>query len=332
MDNSKQLLSKQATNWFRGIAAIMVVASHYAEWWNWFVPTEGNAEIIRLAISKLGVYGVDLFFLFSGYAMVKSLGNQTMNLTFIKKRIKNVYVPYFIIIGIIELISGGFTSAQDFWLFASGYEYWYMLILFIFYIGFIAIYTIIGSKEVRVIVMVIFTYILSDVLYDKGMYDFWYVSNITFALGVMIGEYEEPMKKVVDKIGGYAIVLLAFLMYFVVKSGLFPPVMEGPDEWLVWKQVGATMVWTLLVLFIAAKWKFYDKFMMLLGRNSLYIYLTHTFVFMRCVNNFRFSFGVRFAIAAVLTIIVSIVCKFLIAQLFKILSGKDRNRPYEAML
>ena len=332
MDNSKQLLSKQATNWFRGLAAIMIVASHYGEWWNWFVPTEGNAEIIRLAISKLGVYGVDIFFLFSGYAMVKSLGQETMNLRFIRKRITNVYLPYFIIVGIIELISGGFTSAQDFWLFASGYDYWYMFILFIFYIGFIAIYTIVGSKEVKVIVMFIFTYILSNILYDRGMFNFWYVSNITFAMGVMIGEYEEPIKKVVDKVGIFAIIILAVSMYFIVKNGLFGQVLEGSDEWLVWKQVGATVVWTSLIFFIAAKWKFYDKFIILLGKNSLYIYLTHTYVFMRCVNNFKFSFGIRFAISAVLTIIVAILCNLIIKKLFDFVSGKGKNKPYEATL
>lgn len=329
MDNSRQLLSRQATNWFRGIAAIMVVASHYAEWWNWFVPTEGNAEVLRIAFTKLGVYGVDIFFLFSGYAMVKSLGQERMNLRFIWKRIKNVYLPYFIIIGIIELISGGFDTAQDFWLFASGYDYWYMFNLFIFYIGFIAIYTIMENKEAKVISMVVFAYALSYVLYNKGMFDFWYVSNMTFALGVMLGEYEEPMKKIVDKIGIFAILILVAGMYFVVSRGLFPEVMEGPDEWLIWKQVGATVVWSLLVFFIAAKWKFYDKFIMLLGRNSLYIYLTHTFIFMRCVNNFKFSFAVIFMISALITIIVALLCNFIITNIFKFLSDKRSKNQYD---
>jgi len=59
-----QLMPKKETDWFRGIAVIMVVVSHYAEWWSWFAPMEGNAEIFRLALTKLGVYGVDIFFLF----------------------------------------------------------------------------------------------------------------------------------------------------------------------------------------------------------------------------------------------------------------------------
>ena len=73
-----QLMDRRETDWFRGIAAVMVVLSHYAEWWTWFVPAEGNGEMLRLALTKLGVYGVDIFFLFSGYAMVCSMEQELM--------------------------------------------------------------------------------------------------------------------------------------------------------------------------------------------------------------------------------------------------------------
>lgn len=325
MEN-KQLLSKNATNWFRGIAAVMVVVSHYAEWWAWFTPMEGNAEIFRIALTKLGVYGVDLFFLFSGYAMVKSIGQERMHPEFIWKRIKNVYIPYFIIMGIIELVSGGFTSAKDFGLFASGYDLWYMFVLFIFYIGFIVIWTIMGGRGVRVIAFAIFTYIFSHILYNKGMNDFWYVSNITFALGIIVGEYEEWVKKIVGRIWLPAIGSLTIGMILVVRAGLFAAPPAEPDEWLVWKQVGATLIWTLLIMIIAAKWKAYDKLLILLGKNSLYIYLTHTFIFMTIVNNVEFSYTVRFIISAVITIIVSILCNFILTGFFRLTAGNKKNR------
>lgn len=324
--NNRQLLSKDATNWFRGIAAIMVVVSHYAEWWAWFTPMEGNPETFRIALTKLGVYGVNIFFLFSGYAMVKSIGRERMHPEFIWKRIKNVYIPYFIVVGIIELISGGFTSLQDFGLFASGYDLWYMFVLFIFYIGFIVIWTIMGGREVRVITFAIFTYVFSYILYKKGMNDFWYVSNITFALGIIVGEYEKQVKKIVEKIGLPAIGLLAVGMVFVVRNGLFAQPLAEPDEWLVWKQIGATVIWSLLIMVIAASWKFYDRFLILLGKNSLYIYLTHTFIFMSIVNHFEFSFAARFLLSAAITVIVSIVCNFIIVGFFKLLSGKKSDR------
>lgn len=320
--SSVQLMSKRETNWFRGIAAVMIVLSHYAEWWNWFTPTEGNAEVFRLALTKLGVYGVDIFFLFSGYAMVKSLGQERMYPGFVWKRIKNVYIPYFIVVGIIELLSGGFSSARDFWNFASGYDYWYMAVLFVFYIGFIAVYTIMEGKGPRVVTFCIFTYIFSHVLYNKGMYDFWYMSNIAFAMGVIAGEYETSIKKTLDKMGIPILLVLAVGMLFVIRSGLEPKGME--EEGQLWIQIGATLVWTLFIMTLAAKLRIKDKILAFIGEQSLYIYLTHTYIFMRCVNNFKLDYIWIFVISAILTVAVSFVLHYVIdALMCRVLEGNN---------
>lgn len=329
-----QLMSKRETDWFRGIAVVMVVLSHYAEWWAWFTPTEGNMEIFRQGLTKLGVYGVDLFFLFSGYAMVKSMKQERMYPQFIWKRIKNVYIPYFIVVGIIELISGGFTSFQDFGMFASGYDYWYMFVLFIFYIGFIVIYTIVGGKLPRVLAFSAFTYVFSYILYDKGMQDFWYVSNIVFALGVICGEYEEYVKKAADKIGIPLIALLSIGMIFVVRSGLIAQEWKGAKtpEQLIWLEIGATMIWSLLIMTLASKLKIKEKIFAFIGRSSLYIYLIHTFIFMWCVNNLEdMSYIMRFLISALITIFTSFVINYIYTAVGKLIS-KGNNRKKEAKM
>ncbi|MCI9202008.1 MAG: acyltransferase [Lachnospiraceae bacterium] len=323
-----QLMPKKETDWFRGIAVIMVVVSHYAEWWSWFAPMEGNAEIFRLALTKLGVYGVDIFFLFSGYAMVKSLGRERMHGQFVWKRIKNVYIPYFIVVGIIELLSGGFTSIQDFLAFASGYDYWYMYVLFMLYIRFIAVYTIIGGRLPRIAVFSVIVYIMSHVLYQKGMQDFWYVSNITFVLGVIAGEYEETVKKVLDKVWIFLAAALAVGMGVVVKWGLDGGVDLGgnPTGYQLWFQIGATVVWALLVLIMAAKCGVRGKVLVFLGQNSLYIYLTHTYIFMKCVNSLELDYIWRFLISAVATVFVSFLCNRLITWAGKMVFGRMEVR------
>lgn len=322
--NGIALMPKQETDRFRGIAVLMVVLSHYAEWWAWFMPTEGAAEIFRQGLTKLGVYGVDLFFLFSGYAMVKSLGQERMHPEFIWKRIKNVYIPYLLVIGAIELMSGGFTSRQDFGVFLSGYDYWYMFVLFIFYIGFIAVYTIIGGRAPRVIVFSIFTYLLSYILYDKGMGDFWYVSNIAFAIGVIAGEYEKVLKKIVDKTGVFLMILFSAGMAFAVQYGLLSVEwkMQRTSEELLRLQVGATVIWTLLVMTLVSRISIKEKILPFLGRNSLYIYLTHTFIFMHCVNEIEVSFPLRFVISAAVTILISFLLNWVITKVEKLMAGK----------
>ncbi|MBD5475048.1 MAG: acyltransferase [Lachnospiraceae bacterium] len=329
MDNTCKttLMNKHETDWFRGIAAFMVVVSHYGNWINILVSLEGNAETFRFALTKLGVYGVDIFFLLSGYAMIKSLGNGKMSRQFIWKRIKNVFIPYVIVAGIIELISGGLTSFHDFWILLIGYNYWYMCVLFIFYIGFMVIYAIIRVKGVRVIAFSVFTYAMSYKLYQSGMFPFWYVSNIAFAIGVIAGEYEEAVTKIIDRVWIPMIVLLTMGMAFVTRWGLTGGVNLGgdPEEYQIWVQIGATVVWTLLILILASKCRIRDKIFAFLGRNSLYIYLTHTYVFMRCINDLTCNMYVRFMISPICIIAVSFLCNLLISGMWKLISVLSRK-------
>lgn len=324
MDNTemKTLMNKRETDWFRGIAAVMVVLSHYGHWFNIITSFEGNAETFRFALTKLGIYGVDIFFLFSGYAMVKSLGNRKMSWQFIWKRIKNVFIPYFIIVGVIELLSEGLTSIHDFWLFICGYNYWYMCVLFIFYIGFIVIYSIIHIKWLRVIAFSIFTYVLSYELFSHEMSDFWYVSNIAFAIGIIAGEYEEIAKKIVDKVWLPALAILTLGMVFVTKWGLTDGVNLGgdPEDYQLWFQIGATVVWTLLILILASKCRIKEKVFAFLGKNSLYIYLTHVYIFMRVINFPMWDLSVKFAISPICIIVVSFLCSLIISGMWKLMS------------
>lgn len=333
MDNitKQNLMDKRETDWFRGIAALMVVLSHYGHWWNILTATEGNVETFRFALTKLGVYGVDIFFLFSGYAMVKSLGNRKMNWLFVWKRIKNVFIPYLIVIGIIELISGNLNSTDDLLLLVSGYNYWYMCVLFMFYIGFMVIYAIIRIRAVRVIAFSIFTYVLSYKLYEHGMSPFWYVSNIAFAIGVIACEYEAAAINIVRKIWIPALIILNIGMIFIIKWGLTGGVNIGgaPEDYQIWFQIGATLVWTLIILILASKCSIKEKIFAFLGRHSLYIYLTHVYVFMRCINNVTvLSMPMRFIISPICIIAVSFLCSLIISCMWKLismLSGRLRN-------
>ncbi|MCM1047495.1 MAG: acyltransferase [Clostridiales bacterium] len=320
---NETLMNKRETDWFRGIAALMVVLSHYGHWWNILAATEGNIETFRFALTKLGVYGVDIFFLFSGYAMIKSLGDNKMSWTFVWKRIKNVYLPYFLIIGFIELISDGLNSLQDLWFLICGYKYWYMMVLFLFYIGFIVIYALIRIKWIRVLLFCLFTYVMSYILYKNNMSPFWYVSNIAFAIGLIAGEYEETFKKIIDKIWIYMLIILSIGMIFITKWGLEGGVNWGgnTEDYQIWVQIGATVVWTLLILILASKCRIKEPVFAFLGKSSLYLYLTHVFVAMRCINFSRIeSISVRFIISPICIIAVALLCNLLISCIWKLVS------------
>ncbi len=93
------------------------------------------------------------------------------------------------------------------------------------------------------------------------MQDFWYVSNIAFALGVAAGEYEEWIKKAVDQIWIPFSLILAVGMFFVTKWGLEGSIGigSGLEEYQMHFQIGATVIWVLLVLVLASKCRIKEK-------------------------------------------------------------------------
>ena len=205
-----------------------------------------------------------------------------------------------------------------------------MCVLFIFYIGFIVIYAIIRVKGIRVLAFSIFAYALSYKLYQYEMFPFWYVSNIAFAIGVIVGEYEKEVKKIVDKAWIPMIVLLTIGMAFITRWGLTDGLDLGgdPEDYQLWFKIGATVVWTLLILILASKCRIREKVFAFLGRNSLYIYLTHVYVFMRCINNLTCDLSMRFIISPICIITVSFLCNLVISGMWKLrsmLSRKLRN-------
>ena len=129
------------------------------------------------------------------------------------------------------------------------------------------------------------------------------------------------------------IVLLTIGMIFVTKWGLTGGVNLGgnPEDYQLWFQIGATVVWTLLILILAAKCQIREKIFAFLGRNSLYIYLTHVYVFMRCINNLTCDMYVRFIISPICIIAVSFLCSLTISTMWKliaVLSQKMRNNTH----
>lgn len=315
------LYSKQASTWFKGLGIIMIVLSHFAEWWSWFFTEEGTREIIRDGISRCGPYGVAIFFLFSGYGLVKSAGDKRIDWRFVLKRIVSVYIPYLVIVTSITLLSGGFDfeNVGDFGKFLYGDDFWYMTVLFSFYLAFMAIWFVVTNRHVRAVLMAVFTYWYSNHLYVTGEQDFWYISNIAFAIGVLLALYESYAKIVMDKVGILLAIVFGAGSYWVVYKTLYTEQVWAMPVEEIRSSIIAVTIFTLFVVSFAAIWKWYDPVLPVLGSYSLYFYLTHTFLFMWAVNNGNIheEMKVRILYAAVIIAVVSIVLGIVMDMMLK---------------
>lgn len=317
MDKMKKnvLFTREASVWFKWAAIVMVIASHYAEWWSWFTVEEGTREVIRFGLSRMGPYGVAIFLLFSGYGLAKSAGNNRIGLKFILKRVLSVYIPYFIMIILIEFLAGNLHSLDDLSGIWYGQNFWYMTVMFSLYIGFMAIWLLIKNRHVRAVLMAVFTYLYSNHLYNAGEYDFWYISNIAFVMGVLFALYEAEVLKLNTILRAVLMVVFAFGSTYVVYSGLYiEHIWTQPlDE--IKSRIYAVTIFTFFIAFLASVWCYYDPVGRFLGKYSLYFYLSHTFLFMWAINHYEYEIGIRFLIATLIIIVVSVVLGMIINKL-----------------
>ena len=145
------------------------------------------------------------------------------------------------------------------------------------------------------------------------MQDFWFVSNIAFAIGVVSAEYEDAVRKAVDKAWIPLLAAGSVGMALAVRSGLDENIAVGrTEEQLLWMETGATVVWSLLVMLLAAKCRIRGRVMGCLGKSSLYLYLTHTYIFMWFANFLEMELWMRFLASAVVTVAVSMGCRLVI--------------------
>ena len=315
------LYSRQASTWFKGLGIIMIILSHFAEWWSWFFTEEGYRELVRDGMSRLGPYGVAIFFLFSGYGLVKSAGVNRIDWRFVGRRFVSVYIPYLVIVSAIKLLSGGFPlkNADDLCDFLYGDDFWYMTVLFSFYLAFMAIWFVFKNTHIRAVLMFVFTYWYSNRLYVNGEQDFWYISNIAFAIGVLFALYEPYVKKAMDKVGIILAIVFGAGSGMVVYRTLYTEQIfaEPIDE--IRCSIVAVTVFTLFVASFCAVWKWYDPVLPVFGDYSLYFYLTHTFLFMWTINNgdIHEEMKMRILIAAGIIAVVSIVFGIIMDALMK---------------
>lgn len=227
MTQRKAFLTKEQSLLLRGIAIFLVLICHYAVW----IGEIFHSDLLEYGLGRFGVYGVDLFFVVSGYGLVKSVGKKRINGTFLWKRFKTVYLPYLLIVGLITVYDGGISGMAGWVSFLTGAEYWYIRNILVFYLAFYVVYRLSDRPWVRMLLMAVCLTAYSGLLIWQGRALFWYISNVTFLFGMLLAQYERQLLKAAGFLYPLQLLALAVGMYFVVKTELagytvIPPLEE----------------------------------------------------------------------------------------------------------
>lgn len=322
MKERSVFLTKDQSLILRGIAIIMVIASHYVVWYMDLV----TDEPIRYAVSRLGVYGVDMFFLVSGYGLAKSAKEKEVGLKFVWSRIKNTYVPYLLIAAAIEFLTENEWTLKGIWRLFTGYHYWFIRNILVFYLAFFLIFKLVRKNGLRSALLFAVLFGYSWRLMDIGRASFWSVSNLSFGIGVLFALYEKKLVKAAGSAYPLQLIFLGCLMLIAAKNGMdvrFTPI-ENCDK--IVPGMAASTVWTLFCL--QAGWLLPKRlgFLKLPGKLSLELYLLHQFLYNQIVNDSGISNRLLQGLTAlVLTAVIAWLVNFGFSGLWAVLEKHGKT-------
>lgn len=299
---------KQDSMFFRSVAILMVVAAHYSD----LMYIESGYRLWNI-LNKLGRYGVAIFFLVSGYGLTKSIKNKELDIHFLFRRIKAVYVP-FICMQLLALIFIGIPNdnmtIKDWIFYFLGTDYWYIIVIFSLYcLFYISMKYIKRNQELGLFILVTGFNIL---LIFMGCDEWWYLTNYVFNFGVYLAIHKCSKER-----RSLLFTILCFAGF--VGSSIVYPRLDGVILHDFFKIVAA-LCFAGFVWFAYAIFPFHIKIGPLnkIGECSLYIYVLHVqaLIFLR-VHNLT-----SFMVAVLLSLIIVVVLAIIFQSLFSISHNK----------
>ncbi len=207
------------TSYFlRGIAALMVIFSHFFEW-NGSV---AEAPALSRFMMALGDPGVGIFLFLSGYAIQKTYGGKKTDRVYLWKRFISIYIPYLLITFAKEIYRGNHSwNADELLYILKGGDFWYITII----VMILAVYYFVGKlPKYRIIVMTLFIIDLSLLLALKGYQIFWYDANWAFAAGMILAYLESKSS---GKKKEFSLYIRDYVFRFIGKYSLYVYLLHG---------------------------------------------------------------------------------------------------------
>jgi len=275
-------LNRSVSEQVRGIAILFVVIGHIGV----------HTLVSKRDFLVLGEYGVSLFFILSGFGLTLSCHSKKITfISFLKRRVSKVMIPYVLITCIILLLDFIFLhrtyASKDILLTMIGvnintitrhidYVRWYVTLLLIWYVFFALLWDKLdGYKFPAAFTAIAFLlFLISYYVYDLG-YAFF-----SFPCGIWLALYHEQVSKLLaqyrtNTIKIYSIICIVCIYLFVQK---ILPVLSSyvPSIFI---SLSREMMWILfslaILLFVNALSPFSSGFLKYAGKYSYAIFLLH---------------------------------------------------------
>lgn len=314
-----QLLSKDDSDYIKGFAAISVLLAHYCV----RLSEENRLLTILAPYQYLGPLGVALFFFLSGYGIYVGNGFGRLNIGFLIKRIKNVYIPFVIIriccIPFLNVLGISNDTFSDVFLFLLGIKgvFWYIIVIMCLYMIYYLVSQLPSCNLVKIGLLALAILGFSAYLYKIMGLDqsYWYGNNMIFPLGVLFGYFRKDIKKIIDS---YAVLIfLSTVICFMILAILFF-VTEDLVKVFIKFLIGSTLC--LIFTQVLQKVNIMSPQLHWVGKHSLYIYLIQTYIYKIMRNCLDMSSSYISVLYFIITIVVAAIFKLCIDYLFGLLN------------
>ena len=300
------LLTKVETNYLKGMAAMMVVFAHYCV----YLGKEDRLIWGIKPFQYLGPLGVAIFMFLSGYGLYISNKLNRLNICFLLKRLRSVYIPYLVVRMVFSFMNNEFSSFGE----CIGYflgvvnPAWFIAVIMFMYIFYYLVskLNLDEIKKIGILTCLIVT--MSVVLYFQMGIErsYWFGNNLLFPLGVIVGKYESYIMDLYKK--------KWFSLFCIMVVGLGSTcigyfVTEGLIQVAVKTTMGILLV--LFILLLLEKIDVKNTAIVLLGNFSLNLYLTHSKLYVLMSEYFAMENMWMILLYFITVLVVPIVLKYM---------------------
>lgn len=311
-DNPSETMSKETTDYLRGIFAIVIVIGHFAN----HLSSPGLLKVYN----PITGYAVSFFLGLSGFALESQLLHRSDYLVgFVKKRLLRIYIPWLtslVFFTLLYQITDFLSFLEGALLFRTVYREntfnWYIICTVYFYVCFYFCGKYIKEKHIREKVILAISILWTILCLAFKMPPHWYNNSLLFFVGVKLANNVDWVQSLAGKKTAWFNLLVCIGLFFLAAVGYcVAQILKkyAVLSWMIWDLGGVSFFCGVayISLFVNLREGVIRKTITFVGAASLEVFFLATGIILKY---YEIMHADTFSPIFALMCVASIVCLF----------------------
>ena len=294
---SEEFFPRQASLYWRGIAALMVVFAHLTI----FLKENGVSVGIASLYEWVGGMGVLIFFFISGYGGGISLQNKTVDLKWLLTHILWLWIPVTLLRACFFFVEG----RTDFLPYVIGIRdpEWFIAVLICIYVSVYIAKKILPRHYLLVVLLLNIGTGLA--FYLMGLESRWYNGHLLYVFGLWLAQYYGRRLEAISRKKWLLCTALCgagFLLTAIAFSR------TKAYDWSALVKTLSGVFLSLTIVLLTQKCGSFSRMVCALGSMSLYIYIIHLHLYVALARLLPGKLWLVVWLSIVLALVASVLC------------------------